>query len=383
MKIKIIALAITSLASGAALAQSQSNVTVYGVGDVSDVYASDNYTPGTKSMNAIQSGSASLNGSRFGFKGTEDIGNGLSANFRMEGGINMDTGTSAQGGQLMGRWATVGLTSQTLGTVEGGRRDTFQDQLLAAASGNGRNTIAQNSPVYVDTNRYNNFVAYLSPVWGGLQLKAGYSSNATTDQAVSQDVVPTQITAVADNIAASSNLRVYTAAVHYVNGPLLIGAAYDYNKLQGRSAIAGVDGTYSAGNVWNIAGAYDFGVVRVDAAFGVINYAENTQASIKEDKDSRKQWTLGAVVPFGANDRIMMNYASAKISYLKNGAKDDSMHLWGLNYMHDLSKRTTVYASFAKINQDDTFFNAKNMASLSGTGTGYQQGFQVGLRHSF
>jgi len=383
MKIKIIALAIAGLASGAALAQSQSNVTVYGVGDVSDVYASDNYTPGTKSMNAIQSGSASLNGSRFGFKGTEDIGNGLSANFRMEGGINMDTGTSAQGGQLMGRWATVGLTSQTLGTVEGGRRDTFQDQLLAAASGNARNTIAQNSPVYNDTNRYNNFVAYLSPVWGGLQLKAGYSSNATTDQAVSQDVVPTQITTVADNIAASSNLRVYTAAVHYVNGPLLIGAAYDYNKLQSRDAVAGIDGTYNAGNVWNIAGAYDFGVVRVDAAFGMINYAENTQASIKEDKDSRKQWALGVVVPFGANDRIMMNYTSAKISYLKDGAKDDSMHLWGLNYMHDLSKRTTVYASFAKINQDGTFTNSKNMASLSGTGTGYQQGLQVGLRHSF
>ena len=379
---KIVALAMASLVSGAALAQS--NVTVYGVGDVSDVYASDNVNSSTKSMNAIQSGSAGLNGSRFGFKGTEDMGNGLSGNFRMEGGLNMDTGTSAQGGQLMGRWATVGLTSQTLGTIEGGRRDTFQDQLLGAASGTGRNTITQNSPVYVDTNRYNNFVAYLSPVWSGLQLKAGYSSNGTTDQAVSQDVVPTQITAVADNIAASSNLRVYTAAVNYINGPLLIGAAYDYNQLQSRnSAVAGINGSYNSGNVWNIAGAYDFGVVRVDAAFGIINYAANTQASISEDKDSRKQWTHGAVIPFGANDRIMMNYASAKISYLKSGAKDDSMHLWGLNYMHDLSKRTTVYASFAKINQDDTFFNAKNIASLSGTGTGYQQGFQVGLRHSF
>src|ERR1035437_133071 len=213
MKMKIVALAMASLVSGAALAQS--NVTVYGVGDVSDVYASDNVNSSTKSMNAIQSGSAGLNGSRFGFKGTEDMGNGLSGNFRMEGGLNMDTGTSAQGGQLMGRWATVGLTSQTLGTIEGGRRDTFQDQLLGAASGTGRNTITQNSPVYVDTNRYKNFVACLSPVWSGLQVKAGYSSNGTTDQAVSQDVVPTQITSadktlLSSSTAANSNLRVYT-----------------------------------------------------------------------------------------------------------------------------------------------------------------------------
>src|ERR1035437_7343725 len=216
MQKKIIVLAVAGLVSGTAFAQPPpSSVTLYGAVDMSDVYASDNYQAGAKSANMIQSGAASLNGSRFGFKGVEDLGAGLSVNFRMESGLHLDTGTSAQGGQLMGRWSTVGITRQSLGTIEGGRRDTFQDQLLGAASGNGRNTIAQNSPVYLDQNRINNFVAYLSPVWSGLQVKAGYSSNGTTDQAVSQDVVPTQITSadktlLSSSTAANSNLRVYT-----------------------------------------------------------------------------------------------------------------------------------------------------------------------------
>lgn len=386
---KIIALAVAGLVSGAAFAQS--NVTIYGVADVSDSYLSDNSNASTKSMNMIGSGTAGLNGSRLGFKGVEDLGNGLTANFRMEGGLNVDTGTSAQGGQLMGRWATVGLTSATLGTIEAGRRDTFHDQLLVAASGNGRGTIAQNSSVYLDQSRYNNVVAYLSPVWSGLQFKAGYASQGTDPSSAAatnaQDVVPTEITLNAQNTAANTNLRVYTAAVHYVNGPLLVGAAYDYNKLQERNSVAGIDGSYKSGSVWNIAGAYDFGIVRIDAAYGMYNYAENTQlATSAEDKDNRQQWTVGAVVPFGTKDRVMVNYAHANISYLASNRSDDSMSLWGVNYLHDLSKRTVVYAAFAKISQDDSFSVPSNKAALStglASGNGYQQGVQVGLRHSF
>ena len=149
------------------------------------------------------------------------------------------------------------------------------------------------------------------------------------------------------------------------------------------------NGNYNSGNVWNIAGAYDFGVVRVNGAFGAINYANNTLNNATtgnvsaETKDKREQWTVGAVIPLGAADRLMFNYAHAKISYLKSGTADDKISLWGANYIHDLSKRTAFYASLAKIDQDDTFSYAANKATLSGTGTGYQQAVQVGIRHSF
>lgn len=379
MQKKVIALAVAGLVSGAALAQS--NVTVYGVADVSDVYATDNSKESVKSTNAIQSGSAGLNGSRFGFKGVEDLGNGLSVKFRMEGGLNMDDGTSAQGGQLMGRWSTVGLASKTWGEIEAGRRESFQYQLLAGAAGNGRGTVAANSAVYVAQDRYNNFVAYTSPSWNGLVVKAGYASNGTDSSGELQDVVPNEITAT--NAATKSNLRVYTAAVAYTNGALTLGAAADYNHYQDlNSSLAGDknSGSYKGGNVWNIAAVYDFGVVRVDAALGAINYANNAQFS--ETKDNRKQWTVGAVVPIGSRDRVMLSYAHANVSYLDSAKHDDAQALWGLNYMHDLSKRTVIYAAYATIDQNN---GNTSKVSLAGTGSssGYQQAIQLGLRHNF
>ena len=80
MQKKIIALAVAGLVSGAAFAQS--NVVIYGIADAGYVYASKNTADNVKSQSRIYSGGQS--GSRLGFRGTEDLGNGLSANFRLE-----------------------------------------------------------------------------------------------------------------------------------------------------------------------------------------------------------------------------------------------------------------------------------------------------------
>ena len=74
MQKKIIALAVAGLVSGAAFAQS--NVTVYGIADAAFQYSSSSYVNGVKSQSAINDGGQ--DGSRVGFKGTEDLGNGLS-----------------------------------------------------------------------------------------------------------------------------------------------------------------------------------------------------------------------------------------------------------------------------------------------------------------
>ena len=377
MQKKILALAVAGLVSGGAFAQS--NVTIYGVVDVFYGYGMDNFNKDAKDMGAIQSGGQS--GSRFGFKGSEDIGNGLKANFRIEGGFNADVGTSAQTG-LFGRWSTVGL-SGSWGEVQLGRRDTFQDEFLGAQDANARTTVAQVSPVYLDQNRIGNFVAYLSPVWSGLQVKLGYST-AGADSAA-QEVTLTPISSAANNAASNTNFQVVTAALHYANGPLLLGAVYDYNTFQDRgSNVVGQSGDYGSGNVWNVGGAYDFGVVRINAVVGGIDYAN----SFGQTMDDRTQWSLGASAPIGKAGKLTLVYANAKIDYNVAGAKDDKMQMWGLAYYHDLSKRTNFYAAYGSIDQDDTFFNAANKVSLSGmagtTGTsGYQQAIQVGLRHRF
>ena len=379
MQKKLLALAIASVVSGVAFAQS--NVIVYGMADMNYTFAKDNFNSGARNLSAIQSGGQS--GSRIGFKGTEDLGNGLYAAFRAEGGFSSDTGVSTQTG-VFGRWSTITLGSKTLGEIEAGRRDTFHDQLVGGASANGRTTIAQVSPVYIDQARIGNFVAYLSPIWNGLQLKAGFSS-AGNDTAA-QDVAPTLITAASQNIADNTNNRVYTVAAHYNNGPLLLGASYERNQLQDRdTSVAGLNSNYGAGNIWNVAGAYDFGVVRVDGAYGEYNYAANTMLTTgAETKDKRKQWTIGLAAPVGENGKATLVYAKAKVDYIAATTRDDTLSMWGVAYFHTLSKRTNLYAAYGNISQDASNQTASK-ATLSGlpANSGYQQAYQLGIRHSF
>jgi predicted porin len=120
MQKKLIALAVASLASGAALAQT--NVTIYGIADAGYVYASgDDYVPGSNTFSGIRSGL--LSGSRIGFKGEEALGNGLKAIFTLEYSLEIDnnTGIGSTGG-LNARQQFVGLSSDKLGTAALGRQ---------------------------------------------------------------------------------------------------------------------------------------------------------------------------------------------------------------------------------------------------------------------
>src|ERR1700730_16325238 len=117
MKKTLLALAVLGAFAGAASAQT--NVTVYGIVDAGVQYKNDG-NPAGKTL-SLQSGIQ--NGSRLGFKGTEDLGGGLSAIFTFENGFNVDDGTLGQGNRLFGRQAWVGLNGG-FGTVKLGRQQT-------------------------------------------------------------------------------------------------------------------------------------------------------------------------------------------------------------------------------------------------------------------
>ena len=128
MKKTLIAFAALSAIAG--MAQAQSTVTLYGLLDANvGTVKSNVFTPADavnpngsySSQRQTIVGSGGLNGSRFGFRITEDLGGGLAAIGNLEGGLNIDTGASGQGGLLFGRQANVGLASATLGTVTIGR----------------------------------------------------------------------------------------------------------------------------------------------------------------------------------------------------------------------------------------------------------------------
>ncbi|HOI51319.1 MAG TPA: porin, partial [Azonexus sp.] len=133
MQKKIIALAVAGLASTAAFAQS--NVQIYGVVDVGYNRSSSSDTGALKSRNALDSGLQS--GSRIGFRGTEDLGNGLKASFVLEYGITADTGAGLSG---PARQSFLAL-SNSYGTVAAGRQYTPQYELVSKVDPFGAGTV--------------------------------------------------------------------------------------------------------------------------------------------------------------------------------------------------------------------------------------------------
>src|ERR1700735_2585996 len=123
-------LALAALSAFASVAHAQSSVTLYGIIDEAAVYESSQKTGGNNTAASPNVGGkkvafdslSGLNGSRWGLKGTEDLGGGLKAVFQLENGANINTGGFGQGGLEFGRQAYVGLSSAQLGTVTMGRQ---------------------------------------------------------------------------------------------------------------------------------------------------------------------------------------------------------------------------------------------------------------------
>ena len=109
-------LAAALLAGFAGAANAQSNVTLYGIVDAGFL---NDKTEGSKAINGINSGLGAQ--SRWGIRGSEDIGNGLKAIFQLESGFDVDTGISTQQNRLFGRYAFVGLESARAGRLTLGR----------------------------------------------------------------------------------------------------------------------------------------------------------------------------------------------------------------------------------------------------------------------
>ena len=368
MQKKLIALAVAGLVSGAAFAQT--NVTIYGVADAGYVYGSDSYLNNTKSIQKMFSGGQS--GSRLGFMGTEDLGNGLSATFRLESGVAIDNGTATQNGGNFSRWATVGLKGKNWGEVQFGRRDTFSDELIGGFDASTRSTTAQASPIMQDTARWDNMFAYISPSWSGFQVKAGVSTDINGQEEDATAFVPAVVGPPAVAAAFPQNTRGYALALQYVNGPIKLGASYDRTKNQ---KVTGY--SFDSGNKWTVAAGYDFNVVALSAEYGKINYADDI--TNRNGLDVRTQYTIGAMIPFGAANRLGLQYAHGKNEFLSAAINDETQKMWGVVFFHDMSKRTNLYASYGAISQDDD-----NLLKVGIDSQGsYQKAFMAGIRHKF
>jgi predicted porin len=341
MKKSLVALAALA-AVGAASAQS--TVTLYGVADVwlgsqkVETRPNGNVAFTGVRQNLLNSGG--YNGSRFGFRGTEDLGGGLKANFVLEQGINVDTGAPADSTRQFNRQAYVGF-SGGFGEVRLGRQLTAYDTLRGATNHSFDTAFAVTSSVWGKgiadyTSRVDNQITYISPDFSGFSGALTYGLDETTAN------------------SATGSLK-DTTAVHlkYAASPLLVGVAY-----QKEERINTGDRTYTL-----LAGSYDFGMAKVTAGF---NRAKQDLLG----KDNEYQ--LGVDFPVAANARIALGYAHAK---KKNAAgaslgKTDGYSLTGY---YDLSKRTRLYAGL------------RNYQDKNAAGVKTEKGnlYAIGVRHSF
>lgn len=368
MQKKLIALAIAGLVSVPAFAQS--NVTIYGIVDMGYVYRGDNVDDGVKSRNAIDSGVA--NGSRLGFKGTEDLGNGLKAGFVLEQGIRADTGESAQD-RTFGRQSFVSL-SGGFGTVALGRQYAPQFLLADSVDPFSTGNMGAVNNVYGIDVRLDNLAAYVSPTWGGLSVVAAYTFNGVGNE---------ESPRIKDGV--NDDVRVWAIAPTYKNGPLMVGL--NYHNIN--PTAPGWDST----KVWDLGGSYDFGVVKLGLLFGQRKADDSGDLTFNPAFEKSTQWMIGATVPVGMSGKVMASYTHRKSELTSDakaafGTSDDAKSgQWAIGYEHALSKRTSIYTAYSDINNKDA---AKDNADLSAGvgdatsgGDGYQRGFSLGLRHVF
>ncbi|MEO6560141.1 MAG: porin, partial [Burkholderiaceae bacterium] len=227
MKKTLIALAV--LGSVAGVAQAQSAVTIYGKVDLGITKLSGDTTNlGLNSTTQMQANHAS----RIGFKGTEDLGGGLSAIFQIENRFNADTGTVTPGNALFSGPAFVGLAGG-FGAVKLGRNWSTVDSVSTAAidpfEGDGIGGLN-----YLTRARINNSITYYTPEMSGFGAQAQYI--------LGEKPV---------GIAPAQQNDGYAVGVNYNNGPIYLGAGY------------GVEENTNKARIWAVSGSYAFGPAKI------------------------------------------------------------------------------------------------------------------------
>ena len=310
-------------ASGTAFAQS--SVTIYGKLDQG--YA--------RSIGAAKGEIKEAAGSRIGFRGTEDLGGGLKANFQFENRFAPDTGVAGgtNGGASAGDKGSFWGGRSIVG-LEGafGRVDLGRDYTAAFYSANGADVFgwdgvaANTSATTAGTNavRFANGVFYTSPTMGGLTARVSLSNKENVTAA---------------NTAVTATKNGTSLQVAYANGPLSASFGTETNINDNKFSI--------------VAAAYDLGVAKLNVA--------STKGETAAGVESTGM-IVGASMPMGALT-LKATYATLEVG------GTDTIQQVGIGARYALSKRTDVYTSYAN-----------NSKAAAGT---KKNGMEIGVQHNF
>lgn len=336
MQRKLLAAAL--FASLPLVAAAQSSVTIYGIADAA--IAREDLDTAEGSRTVVNSGNQSS--SRLGFRGTEDLGNGLKAMFNLEAGVSLDTG--AGDSVLFGRRAVVGLEGG-FGLVTVGREYTPIASIAAQSDILGQGFYGTNLSAFNSgrlTRRLSNSVNYKSTAMSGFKVLAAYGLGET---------------------ATGPSLDTAGFGLEYANGPLFLGAGY--HQVERLATEDDKEYTFGAG--------YKFGMVEVKGNYMV---ADRAGANNKFE-----QANIGAAVAVGSAGKVYVNLQ-------RNEQASAKGNLIALAYSHSLSKRTNVYTTLASMRNNSTGVFGINASGVNVTPPATAPGadptaLAVGVRHSF
>lgn len=342
--------ALAVLAGVSALAHAQSNVTLFGVLDVAARHTKN----GDDSVTSLSSNGAQS--SRLGVRGFEDLGGGLKAGFWLEAGLNPDTGTQSDSSRFWNRRSTASLVGG-LGELRLGRDQTPTFTGYADYDAFGTNGVADGSKFVsklgtnADTTvRADNMVSYFLP--SGLRGVYGQFSVAAGE--------------------GTAGKKYYGGRFGYAAGTLDVSVSY------GQTEVTPLAGTSEDSHqLGSIGASYDFRLMKVTGYVSQAKYADAKQTIVN----------IGASVLLGSG-AVRVSFIDANASgRTPAGAsleRDDATQ-FALGYVYDLSKRTTLYTTVARVSNDNAAaYMVDRNPALPSPNTGRDStGFEVGIRHRF
>jgi predicted porin len=349
MKKSLLALAALTAFAGAASAQS--SVTLFGIVDAGVARLS----AGGKSVTGMTN--SGYNSSRIGFRGVEDLGGGLQAGFWLEGQLFNDSGNGASDGPLnFQRRSTVSLMGG-FGEIRLGRDYTPTFWNLTVYDPFGTNGVGQaitpgqlgaaNANVS-QAVRANNSISYFTPNLGGFNGQVMY--------------------AFGENVSGGVKTNNYLGfRVGYAAGPIAVHGAY--GKTEGATDAADY-------KVMNFGGSFNFGFLTASLV-------------VAQDKNGAglKVQTIepGIQVPVGAGV-IRASYARHDQKGGDAAWNDNDYNKIAVGYLHNLSKRTTLYATYARTSNDGTqnkTVGNNGLGGVTSSAGGNSSGVEFGVRHAF
>ena len=380
MNKKLLALAVAgAFAAPVAMADS-SNVVIYGTINMSvdSVDGGSFQTGGTNAQAATAERRTriSSNNSNLGFKGTEDLGNGLSAIWQYETAISFDntareTASSTDLiGTTGGRNTFAGFSSKTMGTLTFGNQESPMKTSISKLD-MFNNTIADYRTLIGTQVRMANSVLYASPNFNGFDAKVGYSARNEGGNDASTGSV--------------SDPSYWSGSLTYANGPILAAVAHEVEKFVTDSATNTKQTTSRAGF------GYNFGVAKVGVGYNTTKFATTTAAVSSTVKVN--SWMVSGAYNLG---KTTLKAQYVRSSDTKgNTISSEGAKQWTIGADYSLSKRTNLYALYTTLKNDGnssrtlgtnaTILGASTgVATVAAAGAGQDpKAFSVGFVHSF